>query len=280
MTPRASGAPGRLALRSMKTVTKALGLLDFFSPEEPEFGLTALARRAGLDKATTLRLLRAMKERGFIEQDPRTRRYRLGASLLRLARMRVATVPGVEAAAPILQRLAEDTGQTAHMALAAGNSLTVVLVAHGGPDPAAGARRPVTLGQKLPLHATASGIAYLAFAPKGALKEAVRPALERFTDMTPTDPDDVRRLVETARSGGVGSVDRGFAPDLVELAAPLFDGTGHARGAIAVVTPLSQTSLNTRRDQSARLIDAALACATELQVKVPATFQALATETS
>lgn len=260
----------------MKTVTKALGLLDFFSQEEPEFGLTALARKAGMDKATTLRLLRAMKERGFIEQDAKSRRYRLGASLLRLARMRVATVPGVDVTAPVLQSLAEETGQTALVALAAGDSLAVVLVAHGSGEASAS----VTLGQKLPLHATASGIAYLAFAPRGAFKEAMRTPLHRFTDMTPTDPGDVQRLVETARSGGVGSVDRGFQPDLVDLAAPLFDATGHARGAVAVVTPLSHMSLNARHDQSARLILAAKACAERLEAKLPPSFQDLVAESS
>ncbi|NNF76821.1 MAG: helix-turn-helix domain-containing protein, partial [Rhizobiales bacterium] len=114
----------------MKTVRKALSLLDLFSESNPEFGLTALAQKAGLDKATTLRMLRAMKMHGFIEQDAKSRKYRLGASLLRLARLREATVPVIGIIQPVLQQLADKTGETAHAALLAGETLAAVAVAH------------------------------------------------------------------------------------------------------------------------------------------------------
>ncbi len=258
----------------MKTVTKALSLLDLFSEAEPEFGLTALARKAGFDKATTLRLLRAMQGQGFVEQDAKSRRYRLGASLLRLAHLREATAPAIGHVRPILQKLANATGETVHAALAAGNSLATIAIAHS--------KRPsgitATPGLKLPLHATASGIAFLAFAPKGTLDRVLRAPLLRFTDMTVTDPDDVRKLVDTAHTGGVGSVDRGFEDHIVDLAAPLFDRLGHAQGAIAVVTPISRMSLNVRHEQSALLIQAALDCAERLNAKPPEHFVNLAGE--
>ena len=260
----------------MKTVTKALALLDLFSEAEPEFGLTALARKAGLDKATTLRLLRAMKGQGFIEQDAHSRRYRLGASLLRLAHLRETIAPIKAPVQPILQKLANATGETVHAALAAGNSLATVATARSKQSSGS----TTAPGLKLPLHATASGIAYLAFAPPGTLDHILRARLERYTDMTTTDPDDVRRLVETAQSGGVGSVDRGFDENIVDLAAPLFDGLGHAQGAVAVITPISRMSLNVRREQSALLIQAALDCADVLKAKPPEQFLNLAAKAS
>src|SRR6201996_6304158 len=68
---------------SMSTVIKALSLLDHFDASAPEIGLVDMARLSSLDKATTRRLLVALSVKGFIEQDPLTRRYRLGAALIR-----------------------------------------------------------------------------------------------------------------------------------------------------------------------------------------------------
>ena len=68
----------------MTTVDKALNLLGFFSLSRPEWGLSDLARNAALDKATALRLLRSMQRHELIEQDPETRRFRLGKAFLTL----------------------------------------------------------------------------------------------------------------------------------------------------------------------------------------------------
>ena len=57
----------------MSTVDKAISLLDLFSVETPEHGLTEIARRSGFDKATTRRLLVSLARHGFIEQDVGTR---------------------------------------------------------------------------------------------------------------------------------------------------------------------------------------------------------------
>ena len=258
----------------MKTVRKALSLLDLFSESDPEFGLTALSQKAGLDKATTLRMLRAMQMHGLIEQDTKSRRYRLGASLLRLARLREVTVPVIGALQPILKQLADKTGETAHAAILAGETLTAVSVAHSSRS----ARVSVDPGLRLPLHATASGIALLAFAPPKLQSEALGRNLERFTDLTATDPDDVRKLAETAHRNGVAIVDRGFEPDVVDIAAPVFDGSGHAQGALAVVTPISRMSLNVRHEHSTLLIQAAVECARLMGTSVPAHYVNLSSE--
>jgi len=62
----------------VKTVDKAMHLLNRFSIEQTEIGLSELARLADLDKAATRRLLVALAKHGYIEQSADTRKYRLG----------------------------------------------------------------------------------------------------------------------------------------------------------------------------------------------------------
>ncbi|MHB9381962.1 helix-turn-helix domain-containing protein, partial [Mesorhizobium sp. W067] len=99
----------------MGTVGKAISLLELFTADEPELGLSDLARRCAFDKATTRRLLVALGGHGFVEQDAGTRHYRLGAGLSRLARIREACFPFLQTAIPVAQDLAGSTTETVHL---------------------------------------------------------------------------------------------------------------------------------------------------------------------
>ena len=55
---------------SMKTIDKALFLLDFFLPDTPEWRLSDLARAAGMDKVTVMRILKSLAVKGIVEQHP------------------------------------------------------------------------------------------------------------------------------------------------------------------------------------------------------------------
>jgi DNA-binding IclR family transcriptional regulator len=67
----------------IQTVTHALSLLEAFEGEE-ELGVTDLARRLGLHKNNVFRLLATLLEKGYIEQDSDTERYRLGVRCLEI----------------------------------------------------------------------------------------------------------------------------------------------------------------------------------------------------
>lgn len=144
--------------KTLQTVDKALNLLNHFSAETPEFGLSELARTAGMDKATTLRILNSFAAHGFVEQDIATKKFRLGPAVLRIARIRKSTAPLTTVIQPILNRLAAETGETAHASLPDGNELATMAIA----VPSRSTRVFVDPAQRLPFHATASGIIFLA----------------------------------------------------------------------------------------------------------------------
>lgn len=220
----------------MRTVEKALRLLDHFDERHPELGLSALARLAGLDKATTLRMLGDLAAAGLVEQSPATRGWRLGAGLLRLARIREATHPVTTVLQPILDRLVVETGETAHASLRAGRDLATVGVAE---SPRA-ARVIIEPGLMLPLHATASGLAYLAFARPEVRAEALARPLPAHTATTPTTPERLALAIARAQAHGHGEADQTYEAEVIGLARPLFGPDGFACGAIAVATPASR----------------------------------------
>lgn len=220
----------------MSTVRKALRLLDLFDEGRPVIGLSDLARLAGHDKATVLRMLSDLASAGLVEQDPVRRDWRLGAGLIRLARRREAAFPVAGVLAPILARLAAATGETAHASLRDGPDLGTVGVADS-PQPT---RVHLDPGQRLPLHATASGLAYAAFARPEVASELLARDLARHTDHTPIDPGALARALATAARDGYACADRTLEHDVCGLAVPLFGPDGLAIGALAVASPAAR----------------------------------------
>lgn len=220
----------------MSTVVKALSLLDHFDASAPEIGLIDMARLSSLDKATTRRLLVALAAKGFIEQSPLTRRYRLGAALIRLARIREATLPLIDIARPIVEALSQQSGETVHVSQIAGDVLSSVFVCE---SPHAN-RVSVAVGQKLPFNCTASGLAFLAAAPESFRAAVLKGPLVRMTKTSITTPAQLKKRIEEAARQGYARSDQGFETGVVSVAAPIIAANGGAVGAISVTSPAAR----------------------------------------
>ncbi len=220
----------------MSTVEKAISLLELFSAAEPELGLSDLARRSGFDKATTRRLLVSLANRGMVEQDATSRRYRLGAGLSRLARIRDTHFPYVPVAAPLVRELAQETSETVHLSEFGGGSLLTVFVEL---SPRAN-RVNVDVGQILPLHGTASGLAFLAFSRPETLKAYFEHPLETFTAYTVTRRESVLEAVKLAAERGYSRSEQGYEEGVHSVAAPILGADGYAIGTLAVASPVSR----------------------------------------
>ncbi len=185
-------------------------------------GLSQIARAAGINKATCHRLLTEMESRGLVEQVGPAREYRLGAAVLRLAALRESAVPTREAAMPVLRRLAEATGETAHLSHLVAGRLQTLAFAYSTRH---GMKVTMEDADFLPFHATASGAAVLAFLPEA---EAAR-----LLAACP-DPEAVRLRVAACRGRGWAETLSTFEKDVQGIAVPLFDAAGTCTGALAV----------------------------------------------
>lgn len=228
----------------MSTIGKALAVLDSLSELDRDIGLSDLARLSALDKATTRRFLVELEKYGFVEQDGETRKYRLGAAPVRLARIRQARFPFVSVAAPFVKALADEMGETVHLSEFSGGRLATVHVE----DSTQAHRVIVDIGATLPLHATASGLAFLAFLPKAEADRALARPLQRFSPETPTDPEAVRGLLAETTERGFSVNRQGFEMGVISAAAPIVAPNGRPVGALAVAAPVA-------RADAARIIE-------------------------
>lgn len=224
-------------LGAMSTVTKALDLLDLFTRTDPQAGLSELARKAGLNKATCHRLLGDLMAAGLVEQVGPAREYRLGPAVLRLAALREAAVPMQAAARPELDRLAEATGETAHLSMLVGGRLRALAFAYSARHVT---RVMMSDADELPFHATASGVAVLGAMPAAARDAVLAGPLPALTPLTETDPAGIRARAAAARAEGHAESLGGLQADVHSLAVPLFGAEGTCLGALAVAAPVGR----------------------------------------
>jgi DNA-binding IclR family transcriptional regulator len=228
----------------MGTTSKALSLLEFFSRATPTIGLSELARRSGLNKATTYRLMGEMAAHGFVEQIGAGREYRLGPAFLRLAALREHAVPMREMAQSVLVGLSEATGETAHMSLLQGEILATLTYSY---SQAHGTSVMMEDAEVLTLHATSSGLAVLAFSPPEFVDAVLSRPLAARTRHTLTDPKKIRALLPGIRAAGCAPSVGGFEEDVYSHAVPLFDAASVCIGAVAVAAPVTRMTEASRR---------------------------------
>lgn len=238
----------------MQTVDKAMKLLGYFSAAEPEIGLSELARLASFDKAATRRFLVALANHGFIEQDSDTRKYRLGPAFLRLARIREATRPLARTMQRALDGLSQATGETAHGSMLSGECLSIIGIA----EPQRPTRVSVDASQPLPLHATASGLACLAFLDEEAARQIIGAApLRKHTHHTCGSKRDLKTLLGETRERGYSVAVRTFDDEVISIAAPVFDATGTVIGALSVASIASRFRKEAERNIARHVLKAA-----------------------
>jgi IclR family transcriptional regulator, acetate operon repressor len=247
------------------TVDKALDLLSYFTQVRAEIGLSELARMAELDKATVHRLLQTLAKHGLVEQSLQSKLYRLGAGTLRLARNREASFPTATLVIDELRALSAMTGETSHASLIAGGSLATIGLVMGTKA------IHVTLdeGESLPFHATASGIACMAFLPAENVTSILKQKLKKYTDNTTISTSDIAKAIEQTRARGYAVSDQSYESDVYGIAAPLFGHGGLACGAVAVATPAHRMTREIRNSTAVHVMEAATSISRKMGSEPP-----------
>lgn len=252
------------------TVDKALSLLGYFNEQRADIGLSELSRLSGFDKAAVLRMMQALCRHGFAEQTPETKKYRLGPSFLRFARLRELNLPTTEAVQPILDALAADAKETCHFSMRTGRKLSTIMVAESPQF----TRVHIDVGGELPFTATASGLAILAFSdPKLADELAADPIT--YTATSPASSQAVLERAAQARKLGYSCSPGYFEDEVFSIGAPVFGTDGQAIAAICIATPQSRMTPALEAEHIARVMQASRKATLALGAVIPAAFRHL-----
>jgi DNA-binding IclR family transcriptional regulator len=189
----------RSPLRLIQSVDRALTLLEAIAAgKEPANG-PDLARAAGVNRSTAWRLLATLEHHQLIDRDPRTGHYTIGLGVAKLA-AHVDHAGLVRRARPILERLAEESGESTALSVPHGTNVLVV-------DQVTAPHMVIVqfVGREAPLHCTSAGKLLLASFSDEEVDAVLAGPLRASTDKTITDPAKIRSEVQRVRKTGIAT---------------------------------------------------------------------------
>jgi IclR family acetate operon transcriptional repressor len=233
--------PAPVAASSVRSLDRAVAVLDAFRERRGEMGVSEMARATGLSRSTAHRLLASLEVHGLVQQLPASGRYALGPHLLRLAHAVDPTTAHVSLqtfARPVMERLRDHCDETVGLHVRVSPTARAVVDQVESRQPL---RRTYTdLGQPIPIHEGAPGKLLLALSPEGVRERVLGGALERATERTITAAAELRAELERIRAAGYALSLEERVAGVFGLAVPVRDFTGNAVAALSVSGPSSR----------------------------------------
>lgn len=195
--------------------------------------VTQLAQRIGLSQPTTHRLLRSLMDEGMVEQDARSKRYRLSLEFFALAARAGNTGNLRELVRPAMLRLSASLGDSLFL-LARSGFDAICLDRSEGPFPI----RTFTgdIGGRVALGVGQGSLAILAFLPEEERNTVIQYNLPRLKDFHLYDEVFLRTEVENVRTLGYAGRNTGVLQGMAGVAVPILDRDGRAVAALSVAT--------------------------------------------
>lgn len=214
---------------TVRAVDRAIAILQCFTADKPALSVLDIQKRVGLSRPTLYRLLQTLGASGLIKAEGDPQRFRLAHGVMELAHVWLAGLNKVDVARPILEKLREDTGETAALFVLREQKRICVLeleshhaltIARGVGDTG-----DITLG--------ASGKAILAF-----LDQKRRDAI--LDQVTKPRRAELAKALEVVRSRGYGVSHGEVFVGAVALAAPTFNHNGEVAGCLGLFGPTAR----------------------------------------
>jgi DNA-binding IclR family transcriptional regulator len=241
---------------SVRAIERALQILDCFDARNPDLGLTEIAQRVGLHKATTHRIVATLLNSGYLDRSPDRQKYRLGLRLASLGSLVTSQMNLRRDSLPYLHQLVERFGETCDLSIFDNGEVLYIEVLRSNHA----LNIAAAIGQRLPLHSTASGKVFLAHMPPAERSKYLVPPLPSFTKKTITSPEKLALQFQEIQDKGYGVDDEEMEVGIRAISAPIFNQGGKVVAAVSIPSPTSRMSDQRIPEIVAELLETAALC--------------------
>lgn len=227
----------------VKSLEKAMKILECFSIKEPELGITEISNQLNLNKSNVHNIITTFEKLGYIDKNKENGKYRLGLKIMHLSHVLSTTMAFHNIVHRCLNELSEKIDEIVYFGIP--NEKNVMYLDGAFPEKMYNTRW--VQGMTAPLICTGIGKAMLAYMDDEFVESLLAEPLVRYTDYTITDPVAMREELKLTRT-------RGYSIDNMEheygvkcVGVPIFNGSGIVMGALSTTGP----SLRFDEEQSA-----------------------------
>ena len=217
----------------VKSLYRALKLLDYFTIEVPQRGITELAELSGMLKSTVHNVVSTFQKCGFLEQNSDNNKYRLGMKILELNNNLYMTNDLRNTVHPFLMNIANFSNECVYFGIPSENEVVYLDAVYSNGNLSG---RSI-VGIKAPLYCTGVGKAIMAYSKPEVVDEVIGAGLKAFTQNTITDKNKLLEEIDLIKI-------RNFAIDNMEheygikcVSVPVKNIRGNIVGSISISGP-------------------------------------------
>lgn len=202
---------------SIQAVENALDVLEALSEIDDDVRISQLSEKLAMNKTSVFRLLATFENRGYVEREERSGKYRLGLSAYEIGQKFLSRMGLLRHARPVVERLARGCNEAVYVAVRRRKEILLLDMV----DTTQKVKVVPLVGNRYDLESIAAGQVMLAF---GGIQD---------------HPEEEPLSSQLAIVRGQGfALDSGALGDgIASVAAPLFGGGGKLQGVLCVVGP-------------------------------------------
>jgi len=241
--------------RPVKSLIKALHILDALGDHPSGLGITDLSRVLKAPKSTVHRLIATLEAAGYSVFDSATAKYALGSRVTRLGDQLSAQSPLLTFGVQALELLTQECTEASHLAIMEGTEVVYVSREES--------REPVRIsfgtGHRAPAHGTALGKVLLAGLSDSEIVMLYRGRrLKKLTPLTVTSLRDLVSEIAAVRKEGIAYDSEEYLPGLCCIAAPVRDFSSKIVAAMGLSTFKRRMTTKRKAFFKAALIQASM----------------------
>jgi len=218
----------------IQSIDRALQVIELFSLEKPEWGVTEISKNLNIYKSNVYNILTTLVERGFVIKDSKTDKYKLGIKFFELGSVVIKNMDLRKIAHPHIEKLSKEFNETVHLGVLDKGRVISIEREESGQS----LSPRIFIGKRAPLHCTAVGKAIMAYLSEDKVSLIVKEkGLEKYTENTITDREKLEKEFLKIRK-------QGYAVDNMEheegvrcVAGPIRDYTGKVIASMSVSGP-------------------------------------------
>lgn len=222
---------------TIQSVVRAISILDCFSGDNRQLGISEISDEMQLSKSTIYGLVNTLAAYGYLEQNKENKKYRLGIKLFELGNIVQRRLDLRNEAKSYCESLGNKYRFTVHLA-ALYDEKVIYIDKVDSPDAVVVYSR---IGRSAPIHCTGVGKAILAFMPESFVESyLLNEELIRYTPNTITSKDSLLKELENVRHKGYSEEKEEIEFGLRCVAAPIFNAKGAPIAAISISAPVGR----------------------------------------
>lgn len=217
----------------VKSLEKAFQILECFSAQEPELGITEISKQLGLYKSNVFNILTTLETLGYIEKNNSNNKYTLGKRIIQLSHTAITYYGYKGEIRRCLKEISQEFEEIAYYGVPDGSHVIYI----EGTYPDSSLNTNMIQGVVAPLTCTGIGKAILAFLPAERIEQVLAEPMQHCTDATITDPAEMRLHLEQVRRQGysIDNMEHEYGVKCVGM--PVFNRHRELVGAVSVTGP-------------------------------------------